>query len=556
MPRVSSSRGSQVGVLLLLYQLFVQIGLPNLPPVTLVAIALQVGLFTGLINFGWTLGSVCLSADSILNHQDFARLWMAPLTHGSDIHLYYNMVSLAWKGIILERRFGSAGFILLLIFFTFSTSFVYVFLAQVASEFLQDRTYIRQCAVGFSGVLFALKVLVNHHDTSNSQESFGFFTVPKKLAVWAELLLIQVMVPQASFLGHLSGILCGLISLNFLSLFHLTALPLNLILSVPGTSIVSGLLCVLHFDLLPKPWNVMQHFWTSRTALVCLSSNYVLNNRDFVRIISGPLEHAGIVHFVICLVSLFKKLFQLERSRRNLFKIFFISSVCLVGTSLTYVALAFLLSAINNDRLYAAECQQGLSGTLFALKVIVLAERSYSIWSPWFLFELAEMFMLLERRTFVYHLSGLLVGSILAYLISRPHFPGAGLVLGYRQSPGFEPWTRSWGYGRRPRPSSSASNSQAQSHLSGNDEASNSDTPPEDVNPSSSVRHSSTRQTSFRSSTRLPSSEPTSASRSDDSEFPPPPAHGGLFYDSQSETSLSPVPNLEEVRRRRLLRFS
>jgi hypothetical protein len=40
--------------------------------------------------------------------------------------------------------------------------------------------------------------------------------------------------------------------------------------------------------------------------------------------------------------------------------------------------------------------------------------------------------------------------------------------------------------------------------------------------------------------------------------FPPPPPSGGLFMevDSQSESSLSPSLDLEEIRRRRLLRFS
>jgi hypothetical protein len=37
-------------------------------------------------------------------------------------------------------------------------------------------------------------------------------------------------------------------------------------------------------------------------------------------------------------------------------------------------------------------------------------------------------------------------------LKTGPRFPGSGLILGRRHSPAFEPWTRSWGYGRRPRP--------------------------------------------------------------------------------------------------------
>ena len=38
MPRAGASRGPQLGILLLLYQLVAQIGLPNIPPATLAAI--------------------------------------------------------------------------------------------------------------------------------------------------------------------------------------------------------------------------------------------------------------------------------------------------------------------------------------------------------------------------------------------------------------------------------------------------------------------------------------------------------------------------------------
>ena len=46
-------------------------------------------------------------------------------------------------------------------------------------------------------------------DEGSSEEDFGFFTLPKHLAIWAELAIIQLIVPNASLLGHLAGILTG-----------------------------------------------------------------------------------------------------------------------------------------------------------------------------------------------------------------------------------------------------------------------------------------------------------------------------------------------------------
>ena len=76
---------------------------------------------------------------------------------------------------------------------------------------------MHQCAVGFSGVLFALKVLVNHYFSDQHQQgetTLFFDIIPKQAAIWMELLIIQLIVPKASFLGHLAGILAGLVYLH------------------------------------------------------------------------------------------------------------------------------------------------------------------------------------------------------------------------------------------------------------------------------------------------------------------------------------------------------
>jgi len=52
------------------------------------------------------------------------------------------------------------------------------------------------------GVLFALKVVTNYMDPPGVKHVMGIFPVPTKLACWAELVLIHIMVPNASFLGE------------------------------------------------------------------------------------------------------------------------------------------------------------------------------------------------------------------------------------------------------------------------------------------------------------------------------------------------------------------
>ncbi|XP_059318408.1 rhomboid-like protein 14, mitochondrial isoform X3 [Lycium ferocissimum] len=75
-----------------------------------------------------------------------------------------------------------------------------------------ERPYYQEYAVGFSGVLFAMKVILNAQ--SDDYTYVHGLLVPTRYAAWAELILIQMFVPGVSFLGHLGGILAGLLFLR------------------------------------------------------------------------------------------------------------------------------------------------------------------------------------------------------------------------------------------------------------------------------------------------------------------------------------------------------
>lgn len=85
---------------------------------------------------------------------------------------------------------------------------MYVSLGYMLTQVTGDYGYYTTCAIGFSATLFALKVIVlceerdRLHNINRSQ-------VPSKLAVWVELILIHLFVPNSSLVGHLGGILVG-----------------------------------------------------------------------------------------------------------------------------------------------------------------------------------------------------------------------------------------------------------------------------------------------------------------------------------------------------------
>lgn len=85
-------------------------------------------------------------------------------------------------------------------------------LAKFLVLFDYERAYYNEYAVGFSGVLFAMKVVL--YSQSDNYTYVHGLMVPARYAAWAELILIQMFVPGVSFLGHLGGILAGLLYVN------------------------------------------------------------------------------------------------------------------------------------------------------------------------------------------------------------------------------------------------------------------------------------------------------------------------------------------------------
>lgn len=199
-------RGVDAGLLLLFAQIY-QFGFNNIPPVTLALLGLNIYLFLNPIK---PLLYVCISVNEGYYHRDWERLLFSPFHHADDWHLYFNMVSLLWKGTKLEQRLGSVSFAVIIAAFSQLIGVVYVLVQLLLAESLHDPSYKMQCAVGFSGVLFALKVLNNHYHPGGSSSIFGLH-VPNKYACWAELVAIHLLSPGSSFVGHLSGILVGLL---------------------------------------------------------------------------------------------------------------------------------------------------------------------------------------------------------------------------------------------------------------------------------------------------------------------------------------------------------
>ncbi|EEC08382.1 hypothetical protein IscW_ISCW006085 [Ixodes scapularis] len=389
-----------MGVLLLLNHVVYQIGLDVIPPVTLAIVVAQACTFLGLVDLPWrSPAEACISVDKVVFRGQWWRILFAAFEHGDSFHLYYNMVSFIWKGIRMETELGSAYFLYIVCLFTGLTGVTLVGLSYLCGMFVNP-SFNYQCAVGFSAVIFALKVLNNHYWPGISPTIMGMsVSMPSGLIVWAELVLIQLVTPNASFLGHLAGILVGLAYVHDI-VKPLADLIWRLLGQGPvyiargvssprrrwqrslgafripvGAALISSALVAHKMRLLPV-------FLSYKLNNPCVNSYLVLKQERWEQLLVPALHTYNSMHLLYTVVSLLGLGFYLER-RLGTVQFALTTLAATVATNLAYCLMThFVLpyaKEIDGIPHFEMEykCFLGMTGALMALKVI------YSYYYPY-----------------------------------------------------------------------------------------------------------------------------------------------------------------------------
>lgn len=167
-------------IMLLFMQILQQVErLPDKPPVTIGLIVLQAWLHVAPLGpLDKDLEDVCMDPYRIVFQGEVSRLLLSTLYHVTDLHLYYNLSSFVLKGYLMERRYGSANFLAMILFFAVASSAAYVGLAFGSYFVLGSEGLLFSKAAGFSGVLFALKVVMHYND-----EGMGFLRYDRCICV-------------------------------------------------------------------------------------------------------------------------------------------------------------------------------------------------------------------------------------------------------------------------------------------------------------------------------------------------------------------------------------
>lgn len=152
---------------------------------------------------------VCAVPEIAFRWTAYYRVYTSIFTHGNLPHVIFNALAFVSTGGNLERSVGTFHFAWLFVTFAHVAYFASAALAWGLYFGLGYTQGILTCAVGMSGVIFALIVCETNYTDVGRRSVFGLFDVASEWYPLALLVLIQLMIPGVSFLGHAGGVVCG-----------------------------------------------------------------------------------------------------------------------------------------------------------------------------------------------------------------------------------------------------------------------------------------------------------------------------------------------------------
>ncbi|XP_042419109.1 RHOMBOID-like protein 13 [Zingiber officinale] len=160
-------------------------------------------------NIGYA--NVGLSYETAIEGQ-YWRIFTSAFSHISVVHLVFNMSALWSLGVVEQLGHLGLGIgfylrytLVLILVSGLLVLWTYHLLIQ---KFKLDH-FRRVTAVGYSCVVFGWMTILAVKQPSSSLNLFGVLSLPISFAPFESLIFTSIIVPQASFIGHLSGIIVG-----------------------------------------------------------------------------------------------------------------------------------------------------------------------------------------------------------------------------------------------------------------------------------------------------------------------------------------------------------
>ncbi|KAH7436242.1 hypothetical protein KP509_05G009900 [Ceratopteris richardii] len=175
-----------------------------------IALCSAVWLYIQKKNVGYA--DVGMSYDLVVTERQHWRIITSAFSHISILHLVFNMNALWSLGVIEQLKNVGLGvefylhYTLVLIILS---GFLVLSLYHLLIHRFKFEYYRRVTAVGYSCVVFGWMTILSVKQPSSKLDLFGVLSLPISFAPFESLVFTSIIVPQASFLGHLAGIIVG-----------------------------------------------------------------------------------------------------------------------------------------------------------------------------------------------------------------------------------------------------------------------------------------------------------------------------------------------------------
>jgi membrane associated rhomboid family serine protease len=146
------------------------------------------------------VSSVATSSNAVIVEHEYWRIVTSAFSHYEIFHIAANIGS-SWASGALEVEVKSPQFLIYIVILTLSSGLLD---SLIRHFFLPNTT--DTFSLGYSGVVCGLMAVMS---TYRSYLNLFGLQIPWSFMPFANIILIQILIPRVSFIGHLSGVLVG-----------------------------------------------------------------------------------------------------------------------------------------------------------------------------------------------------------------------------------------------------------------------------------------------------------------------------------------------------------
>ncbi|GJD12684.1 RHOMBOID-like protein 13 [Galdieria sulphuraria] len=152
--------------------------------------------------------AICIIVWLVITYKETWRWISSTLSHISLMHLILNMYSL-WNLSWMEQRLGSLVYLTWNVVIAFLSTCVTLFINYLQLTVFHSEQVRHVYLVGYSAVLFGLFVIASQHIKVARIWILDEVLISPIWIPFISLGVVTLLVPEASFVGHCSGILIG-----------------------------------------------------------------------------------------------------------------------------------------------------------------------------------------------------------------------------------------------------------------------------------------------------------------------------------------------------------